>query len=275
MPTVAEKRRTFRALHERGCFVMPNPWDVGSTRYLQGLGFKALATTSAGAAWSLGYADSDVPRDLMLDHIRTVVEASDLPVNADFRNGFADAPEAVAANVRLCVATGVAGISIEDQIPGTKELYDFELAVDRVRAARQAIDTSGGDTLLVARTECFVVGHPNPLKESIRRLVAFSEAGGDCLYAPHIKARELIAEVIAAVAPKPVNVLALGLGGLTVTDLAGLGARRISTGGALARTAWTGFLRASREIAGKGTFTSLDTAVSGGEIDGLFVRNGR
>ena len=275
MPTVAEKRRTFRTLHERGCFVMPNPWDVGSTRYLQSLGFKALATTSAGAAWSLGYADSDLPRDLMLDHIRTVVEASDLPVNADFRNGFADAPEAVAANVRLCVATGVAGISIEDQIPGTNTLYDFDLSVDRVRAARQAIDASGGDTLLVARTECFVVGHPEPLKETIRRLVAFSEAGGDCLYAPHVKTRELIAEVIAAVAPKPVNVLAIGLRGLTVADLAGLGARRISTGGALARTAWTGFLRASREIAGEGAFTSLDTAASGGEIDGLFARNGR
>jgi 2-methylisocitrate lyase-like PEP mutase family enzyme len=274
MPTVAEKRRTFRALHERGCFVMPNPWDVGSTLYLQSLGFKALATTSAGAAWSLGYADSAVPRDLMLEHIRMVVEASYVPVNADFRNGFADAAEAVAANVALCVATGVAGLSLEDQIAGTNTLYDFDLAVDRIRAARSAIDASGGDTLLVARTECFVVGHPDPLREAIRRLAAFSEAGADCLYAPHMKTRDVIAAVIAAVAPKPVNVLAIGLGGLTVDDLAGMGVRRISTGGALARTAWTGFLRSAREMSGNGTFAALDSAVSGGEIDGLFDRNG-
>jgi 2-methylisocitrate lyase-like PEP mutase family enzyme len=169
----------------------------------------------------------------------------------------------------------VAGISIEDQIPGTKALYDFDLAVDRIRAARQAIDASGGDTLLVARTECFVVGHPEPLKESIRRLVAFSETGGDCLYAPHVNTPETIAAVVAAVAPKPVNVLAAGLGGLTVADLAGLGVRRISTGGALARTAWTGFLRAAREIAGEGAFAALDSAVPNGEVDGLLARNGK
>lgn len=273
MPTVAEKRRSFRALHDRGCFVMPNPWDVGSTRYLQSLGFKALATTSAGAAWSLGFADSDLPRDLMLDHMRAVVEATDLPVNADFRNGFADAPETVADNVVLGVATGVAGISIEDQVAGTTTLYDFDLAVDRVRAARQAIDRSGGGTLLVARTECFVVGHPDALNETIRRLVAFSEAGADCLYAPHLKTRELIAAVVDAVAPKPVNILAAGLAGLTVADLAAMGVRRISTGGALARTAWTGFLRAANEIADNGTFTALGTAVPNAAVDALFERN--
>jgi 2-methylisocitrate lyase-like PEP mutase family enzyme len=253
---------------------MPNPWDVGSTRYLQSLGFKALATTSAGAAWSLGYADSDLPRDLMLEHMRTVVEATDLPVNADFRNGFADATETVADNVALGVATGVAGISIEDQIAGTTALYDFDLAVDRVRAARQAIDRSGGDTLLVARTECFVVGHPDALNETIRRLVAFGEAGADCLYAPHLKTRELIAAVVDAVAPKPVNVLAAGLAGLTVADLAGLGVRRISTGGALARTAWTGFLRAAAEIADNGAFTAMGTAVPNSAVDALFDRSG-
>jgi 2-methylisocitrate lyase-like PEP mutase family enzyme len=271
MPTAAEKRRTFRALHREGCFVIPNPWDVGSARYLQSLGFKALATTSAGAAWTLGYADGALPLEPMLEHIRAIAEASDLPVNADFANAFADSPEGVAANVARCAATGVAGLSVEDQIPGTRELYEFELAVERVRAARAALDAEGGDTLLVARTECFVVGHPDARAETIRRLVAFSEAGADCLYAPHIRTRELIAAVVAAVAPKPVNVLAIGLGGLTVADLAGLGVRRISVGGAMSRMAWAGLQRIATEIAERGSFDAFADATPGTALDALFT----
>lgn len=271
MPTTDEKRRTFRALHREGCFVLPNPWDVGSARYLQSLGFKALATTSAGAAWSLGYADRALPLEPMLDHIRAIAEASDVPVNADFGNGFAEAPDAVAANVERCVATGVAGLSIEDQISGGNELYDFELAVDRIRAARSAIDAAGGEALLVARTECFVVGHPDPLNETVRRLAAFAEAGADCLYAPHLKTRERIVAVIEAVAPKPVNVLAIGLGQLTVADIAALGARRISVGGAMARMAWAGLQRAATEIAEHGTFDAFADAAPGQPLDDLFA----
>jgi 2-methylisocitrate lyase-like PEP mutase family enzyme len=271
MATVAEKRRTFRALHASGCFVMPNPWDVGTARYLQHLGFKALATTSSGAAWSLGHADGDVPLDLMLDHFRTIAEASDVPVNADFTNGYGETPDAVAANVRRCIATGVAGISIEDQIPRTTALYDFDLAVERMKAARAAIDAEGGDTLLVGRSECFVVGHPDPLKETIRRLVAFAEAGADCLYAPHLKTSEQISAVVGAVMPKPVNVLAIGLGGLTVAALADLGVRRISVGGVMARMAWAGLQRAATEIAERGSFSAFDDAAPGGPLDAFFA----
>jgi 2-methylisocitrate lyase-like PEP mutase family enzyme len=270
VPTVAEKRRTFRALHASGCFVIPNPWDAGSARYLQSLGFKALATTSSGAAWSLGRADGEVPLDIMLDHFRALVAATDVPVNADFLAGFAVAPEEVAVNVARCVATGVAGLSIEDATADVPVL-DFDLAVARIRAARAAIDGSGGDTLLVARAEVFFSDHARPLKEAIRRLVAFAEAGADCLYAPGIKTREDIAAVVKAVAPKPVNVLARELGDLTVADLADLGVRRISVGGLMARAAWTGFQRAASELAGKGTFGGFAGATSGADLNALFA----
>ncbi len=274
MTTVSEKRRAFRALHESGCFVLPNPWDVGTARYLQHLGFKALATTSSGAAWSLGYADGNVPLDLMLDHIRGIAEASDVPLNADFMNGYGDSPDAVAESVRRCLATGVAAVSIEDQIPRQKALYDLDMAVERLKAARAAIDADGGEALLVGRTECFVIGHSEPLEQTIRRLVAFAEADADCLYAPHLKTADQIAAVVKAVAPKPVNVLAIGLGGLTVAALADLGVRRISVGGVMARMAWAGFMKSAKEIADAGTFTAFEEAASGADLDCLFAADG-
>jgi len=273
VPTVAEKRRTFRALHASGCFVIPNPWDVGSARYLQSLGFKALATTSSGAAWSLGRADGEVPLDLMLDHFRALIAATDVPVNADFLAGFAVAPEEVAVNVARCVATGVAGLSIEDATADIPVL-DFDIAVARIRAARAAIDGAGGDTLLVARAEVFFSDHAQPLKEAIRRLVAFAEAGADCLYAPGFKTREDIAALVKADAPKPVNVLARELGDLTVADLADLGVRRISVGGLMARAAWTGFQRAATELAGKGSFGGFAGATPGAGLNALFADKG-
>lgn len=272
MATVAEKRRIFRALHDNGCFVLPNPWDVGSARYLENLGFKALATTSAGAAWSLGFADGAVPLEVMLDHIRAVVEATELPVNADFLAGFAEAPGDVAANVGRCVDIGVAGLSIEDATGNAAEpLFDFALAVERIAAARSVIDAAGGDVLLVARAECFLTGHPDPLDEAIRRLIAFAEAGADCLYAPGARTIEDISAIVEAVAPKPVNVLARNLDGLTVGQLAALGVRRISVGGALARMAWAGVMRAAREIAETGSFAAFEGAASGAELDRLFA----
>jgi 2-methylisocitrate lyase-like PEP mutase family enzyme len=272
MSSPAEKRRTFRALHESGCFVIPNPWDVGTARFLQSLGFKALATTSAGAAWGLGLADDTVDRDTMLAHIRALTEASDVPMNADFGNGFADDPEGVAENVRLCVATGVAGLSIEDMSirPG-KPLYEIELAVERVAAARSAIDASGGDVILVARSEAYRVGYPESAIEAMKRLERFADAGADCLYAPGVTSREEIAALVKAMAPKPVNVLIGGPIGLSVANLVDLGVRRISVGGALARAAWGGFMRAAREIAELGTFEELGNAVGFGELDGFFV----
>ena len=272
MPSTPEKRRIFRTLHESGCFAIPNPFDVGSTRYLQSLGFKALATTSAGAAWASGLPDDGVGRDAMLTHIRAVVEATDLPVNADFGNGFADDPEGVAESVRLCIATGVAGLSIEDRpSAGGTSLYDVDLAVERVAAARAAIDATGTDVVLVARSEAVRVGHPEPVVEAIRRLERFADAGADCLYAPAIHTRDAIASLVKAVAPKPVNVLIGGPVGLSMADLAGLGVRRVSVGGALARAAWGGFIRAAREIAAQGTFDALGDAVVFAEIDGFFI----
>jgi 2-methylisocitrate lyase-like PEP mutase family enzyme len=270
MPTVAEKRRTFRALHVSGCFVIPNPWDVGSARYLQHLGFKALATTSSGAAWSLGFADGELPLGPMLDHIRALANASDIPVNVDFGNGFADEPDKLAENVRLAVATGVAGLSIEDQIPGTERLYDFGLAVERIAAARAAIDGAGGDALLVARSECYLTGHAQPLKEAILRLQKFAEVGADCLFAPGVRTRDDIRTLVEAVAPKPVNVLIGWPSELTVDDLASLGVRRISVGGALARSAWGGFIKAAKSIAGTGSFAAFADAAPGNDLDGFF-----
>jgi 2-methylisocitrate lyase-like PEP mutase family enzyme len=274
LASVAEKCRTFRALHESGCFVIPNPWDVGTSRHLQGLGFKALATTSAGAAWSLGYSDGRVPLEPMLDHIRTIVEATDLPVNADFLGGFATAPETVADNVIRCLATGVAGLSIEDSTGDrAAPLHDAALALERIQAARAAIDASGSEALLVARAECFLTGHPEPLKEAIKRLTAFAEAGADCLYAPGPRTPEDIGAIVSAVRPKPVNVLAVA-GGLSVTALAALGARRISVGGWLARAAWTGFMRAAKDLAEHGSFAGFGEAVPGADINRVFSSRG-
>lgn len=270
MATVVEKRAAFRKLHAGGCFVIPNPWDIGTTRYLQHLGFKALATTSAGFAFSRGLPDAAVSRDDMLAHIAEIVAATDLPVNADFEGGYAQAPEGVAESVRLCVETGVAGLSIEDSTGDKNEpLYDLDLAVARMKAARAAIDKAGGDVLLTGRAECFLVGRPD-LDETIRRLKAYSAAGADCLYAPGIRTPEQIAAVVKAAAPKPVNVLMPGALGITVADLEALGVRRISVGGTLARVAWGAFIRATKEIASDGRFDAFKEAAAHAEINGFF-----
>lgn len=271
MPSIAEKRRIFRQLHEAGCFVIPNPWDAGSARYLQHLGFKALATTSAGFAFTRGRADSQVTRDGVLAHLRDLVEATDLPLNADFESGFAANPEGVAENVRLCVATGVAGLSIEDATRDkTKPLYDLAQAVERMAAARQAIDQTDGNVLLVGRAECFIAGLPD-IDETIRRLRAYAQAGADCLYAPGLKTRMQIEAVVQAVAPKPVNVLMSTPAGFTVADLATMGVRRISLGSALARLAWAPVMRAARELAERGSFEGLAGAIPGAELNALFA----
>ena len=261
-------RAVFRKLHERGCFALPNPWDVGSAKYLQQLGFRALATTSAGFAFSRGLADGKVGRDVMLAHIAEIVRAVDLPVNADFENGYADDPEEVAQNVRLCVETGVAGLSIEDN-SGRKDrpLYDFDLAAERIRAAREAIGDSG--VVLTGRAECFLVGINN-IEEVIRRLRAYAEAGADCLYAPGIRERDHIASVVEAVTPKSVNLLISAPGGLTMHDAEELGVRRVSVGGALARAAWGGFIRAAKELAERGTFGGFGDAAPHAQLQDFF-----
>jgi 2-methylisocitrate lyase-like PEP mutase family enzyme len=272
MPTTSEKRATFRRLHESGCFVIPNPWDVGSTRYLQGMGFKALATTSAGFAWSRGLGDGGVTREMALAHFAEIAAAADVPVNADFEGGFADAPEGVAESVRLCVETGVSGLSIED-FTGDRAnpLYDFDLAVARIKAARAAIDKAGGDVLLTGRSEGFIRGRPD-LDETIRRLKAYADAGADCLYAPGISTREQIAAVVQAVAPKPVNLLMGTPSPLTVKDCADLGVRRISVGGSLARSAWGGFIRAAKQIMEAGNFNAFGDAAPSTELNKAFAR---
>lgn len=249
----------FRSLHETGCFVMPNPWDIGSARWLRGEGFKALATTSAGFAFTQGRADQDVPRDMMLAHIAEMVKAvPDLPVNADFENGYADTPDGVAANIKLCVATGVAGLSIEDATGREADpLYPFELAVERIRAARRAIDETGSGVVLTARAEAFLTGHPDPLPEVVRRLGAFADAGADVLYAPWVRTPEQIAAVVAAARGKPVNVVVFADFGLTVADFDALGVRRLSTGGASARSAWAGFIESTRLIREEGRFSGF------------------
>lgn len=271
MTRIEDRRATFRRLHEAGCFVMPNPWDIGTTRYLQTLGFQALATTSAGFAFARGRPDMGVPLNDMLAHIGEIVAAADVPVNADFGAGFADAPGDVAVNVRRCIDTGVAGLSIEDATGDRdKPLYDFALALDRVRAARAALDEAGGGVVFTARAECFLTRHPEPLTEAIRRLVAFSEAGADCLFAPGVHTREDIAAIVEAVAPKPVNVLMTGAIGLTVQDLAGLGVRRISVGSSLAMAAWGGFQLAAKGIAEAGRFDGFPGAATYAEINSFF-----
>ena len=269
-PSITEKRSAFRALHESGCFVIPNPWDPGSARYLQSLGFKAVATTSAGFAWSQARPDNGVTVDQVIEHLRAMVAAVDIPVNADFEAGFAPDPAGVARNVRRAVEAGVAGLSIEDATGDPAQpLYPREVAVERLRAARRAIDAAGGDTLLVGRSEGFIVGRPD-LAETIARLQAYAEAGADCLYAPGIRTREEIRAVVDAVAPKPVNVLIGWPTDLTVQDLAALGVRRISVGGALARAAWGGFMRVAKEIGEAGSFAGFGEAASGAELNGLF-----
>ncbi|MPZ55717.1 MAG: isocitrate lyase/phosphoenolpyruvate mutase family protein [Rhizobiales bacterium] len=269
MPTVAEKRRTFRELHASGCFVLPNPWDIGSARYLQHLGFKALASSSAGFAFAQGRPDGAVARETMLAHFRELVDATDVPINADFETGFAADAAGVGESVRLCVATGVAGLSIEDST-GDKAnpLFSVEDAVARMRAARTAIDAAGGDTLLIGRAECFLVGRPD-LDETIRRLKAYAEAGADCLYSPGIRTAEQIEAVVKAAAPKPVNLLVGYASELTVADYAAMGVRRISIGGAMARSAWGGFIRAARQLA-DGRFGGLADAAPHAELSTFF-----
>ena len=266
----ADKRQAFRRLHESGCFVIPNPWNVGTARYLQGLGFEALATTSSGFAHSIGYSDGDVTRDMVLAHFREIARAADVPVNADFENGFADDPDGVAANVKLCAETGVAGLSIEDYTGNDADpLYPFALAVARMCAARKAIDESGSGVLLTGRSEGFIHGRPD-LAETVRRLKAYGEAGADCLYAPGIKTREQIETVVQAVAPKPVNFLNSGAFGFTVNDLAAMGVRRISVGGTLARVAMHAFVKSARAIAEQGTFDSFGGVISNPELNKFF-----
>ena len=271
MPTIADRRKTFRELHRGGCFALPNPWDIGTARYLQRLGFKAIATTSAGFAFSRGLPDGAVGRDAMLAHIREIVEATDLPVNADFENGYADDPNWVAENARLCAETGVAGLSIEDN-SGRKDqpLYDVDLAVERIHAVREAIDSTG--VLLAGRAEGFLVGREK-IDHVIKRLIAYSEAGADCLYAPGFKERDHIKAIVECVAPKPSNVLIGGAIGLTMHDAASLGARRVSVGGAFARAGWGGFIRSAKELIEKGTFDELANAASYAELQKLFGQN--
>jgi 2-methylisocitrate lyase-like PEP mutase family enzyme len=259
----------FRRLHEAGCFVLPNPWDIGSARILVGLGFKAVATTSAGLAWSLGRRDNEISVELSLSHLRTIAAAVEVPVNADFEDGFARDPLGVAANVWAAVETGIAGVSIEDSTgEEAAPLYDFNLAVERIKAARRAIDDSGTGVLLTGRSEGFIAGRPD-LAETIRRLVAYAEAGADCLYAPGVRSMSDVSAIVSAVAPKPVNVL-VSTDFTTVAQLADVGVRRISVGGALARAAWTGFLSAAREIATTGTFSTLARNIPVPEMNKLF-----
>ena len=268
MASAAEKRAHFRSLHESGCFVIPNFWDVGSARILQGLGFRALASSSAAFAWTLGQMDNEVTLEDKLAHLAGVCAATDLPVNADFENGFADAPEDVAVNVRRALDAGVAGLSIEDMIRGPERaLYDADIAVARVRAARAAIDAEGSGAVLVARAEGILVGKMD-VHQALDRLVALADAGADCLFAPGLRTPDDIAAAVRAVAPKPLSVLMMTPGG-TVAQMADLGVRRISVGGSLARAAWGGFLAAAREIADDGTFAKLGAGASGGEIAGL------
>lgn len=273
MTKQAEAIKQFRDLHESGCFVMPNPWDVGSTIYLEHLGFKALATTSAGFAFSKGLPDGPrfVPLEMMLDHFREIVAATSLPVNADFQNGYADEPAGVAENVRLCTATGVAGLSIEDSSGRPdKPVYDFERAVERIKAARAAIDASGTQVVLTARCEAYLVGDSDPLRTSLDRLAAFADAGADCLYAPGVTEPKEIKEIVHCASPKPVNVLVFAKNcDSSMAQLADLGVRRISVGSTLARVAWGGLMRAAEEMQASGSFKSFAEAATF-DLNGLF-----
>ena len=269
-PSIADKRRAFHRLHQDGCFVIPNPWDVGSARYLQTLGFKALATTSSGFAWSHGHRDGAMSRDRVLDHLTEMVEATDLPINADFEHGFSPDSAGLAESVRLAVETGVAGLSIEDSTgEASKPLFDFDVAIDRMRAARKAIDKAGGDTLLIGRAECFLVGQPD-IAQTIARLKGYANAGADCLYAPGVRSVDDISAVVAAVAPKPVNLLIGFNADLGMPEIAALGVRRVSVGGALARAAWGGFMRAAKLIIEQGKFDGFADAASGNTLNTVF-----
>jgi 2-methylisocitrate lyase-like PEP mutase family enzyme len=272
MNSPQQSSATFRAMHESGCFVLPNPWDIGTAIYLESLGFEALATTSAGFAFSRGKHDGGVGRDEMLAHIREIVEATSLPVNADFLAGYADEPEGVATNVRLCVDTGVAGLSIEDNTGRTDTpLYEKELAIDRIRAARSAIDSSGSGIVLTGRCEAWLVQDPDPFHTVLERLVAYAQAGADCLYAPGVRKPDEIAQIVKTVAPKPVNVLISGFNHqLSLSQLADLGVRRISVGSGLALAAWGIFLRAAKAIKTDGTFNLLANGAAFAELNKLF-----
>jgi 2-methylisocitrate lyase-like PEP mutase family enzyme len=266
--SVETKRTQFRQLHQSGCFALPNPWDIGTAKYLQHLGFKAIATTSAGFAFSRGLPDGSVKRDEMIVHIRELVEATDIPLNADFENGYADDPNWCAENARLCAETGVAGLSIEDAADRKESpIYDVDLAVERIHAVREALHGTG--VLLVGRAEGFLVGREK-LDRVLKRLVKYSEAGAECLYAPGFSKRDDIKAIVEAVSPKPVNVLIGGPGGLTMRDAAELGARRVSVGGAFARAAWGGFIRSAKELMEQGTFEELKNAASYADLQKLF-----
>lgn len=270
-PSPSDKRRAFRDLHKSGCFVIPNPWNVGSARYLEGLGFKALATTSSGHAHSQGLPDGAQSMQVVLDHYAELAAAVSIPLNADFENGFAHDPDGVAENVARCVATGVAGLSIEDfSGDESKPIYEFDHAVARVKAARAAIDKSGDDVVLTGRAEGFLHGRPD-LDDAIKRLKAYLDAGADCLYVPLIKTREQIAAVVKAVAPKPVNFLNAAPFGFTVKDLEDLGVRRISVGGTLARVAMNAFAKSAREIAETGKFDSFAGIMSNADFNTFFA----
>lgn len=268
--SISEKRATFRQLHRSGCFLIPNPWDVGSARALQHLGYKALASTSAGYAWSTGRPDNKVTCDDVIDHLTQLCAAVDVPFNADFEGGFADAPEGVAANVTRAIATGVAGLSIEDSTGDkAKPLYDRSLAIERIAASRAAIDASGADVMLVGRCESFFVGQPD-LDLVLDRIVAYADAGADCLYAPGIRTKEQVSAVVKAVHPKPVNLLIGWPGGLSVAEATDLGVRRISIGGAMARTAWGAFMRGARDILDNGSFNSFAEGYPAAELNKMF-----
>lgn len=268
--SAASKRAQFFRLHESGCFVLPNAWDVGSARLLASWGYQAIGSTSSGFAWSTGRDDYGLTLDEVLVHLKTLCDGTDLPVNADFESGFADAPEDVAANVARCVATGVAALSIENRTSNANgPLYEFDLSVERIRAARAAIDQDKSGVMLVARCEGLLVGE-NDLARTIKRLVAFADAGADCLYAPGIRTHEQISSVVRAAAPKPVNVLIMSPD-MTVQALAEAGVRRVSLGGALARAAWGGFMRASKEILEKGTFSELGNGMRGADLGKAFA----
>jgi len=275
MTSIAERRARFRTLHESGCFLLPNPWDIGSARYLRSLGFKALATSSGGFAFSRGLPDNAaVTRDVMLAHIAEIVASVNLPVNADFQAGYASELEDLADNVRLCAEAGVAALSIEDATGDPEEpLFEFSRAVERIRAAKAALQAAAPDVLLVGRAECFLVGHPDPLPETIRRLEAYAEAGADVLYPPGAAKRSDIEAIVKAVHPKPVNLLVASSAGLGVSELADLGVRRISVGSALARAAWSGFIHAARQMAGHSSMAGLDNSISFAELDGFFRRD--
>jgi 2-methylisocitrate lyase-like PEP mutase family enzyme len=275
LAALVAQRRAFRALHDEGCFIIPNPWDVGSARYLQHLGFPALATTSAGFAFSQGLPDSSddlvACRERNLTHIAAITAAVDLPVSADFMSGYGQAPEEVAESVARCIATGVAGLSIEDATGDSMSpLYDLPIALERVRAAREAIDESGQDVLLTARAECYHVGHPDPLHESVRRLQEYAAAGADVLFAPGPQSLAEIKTLVEAVAPKPLNILVVRDIGVDVGEIARLGVRRISVGGALALAAWTGFIRAATTLRSEGSFAGLSELVAYPDINNLF-----